>query len=74
LNNKFVVRMADHFAERLEGETTDRRAQIELAYQLTINRPPTREEADAVVEYADAHGLAAACRIIFNLNEFAFVD
>jgi len=26
------------------------------------------------VEYAKTHGLANACRVILNLNEFVFVD
>jgi hypothetical protein len=74
LNNKFVVRMAEHFSERLEGECSGREEQIVLAFQLTLNRAPTVEELKELVEYAEVHGLPAACRIIFNLNEFAFAD
>ncbi|MFT4638728.1 MAG: hypothetical protein ACI8T1_002051 [Verrucomicrobiales bacterium] len=74
LNNKFVVRMAEHFATRLEGAKKDRREQIALAYQLTISRAPTDEEVSALVDYADKHGLPSACRVILNLNEFAFAD
>ena len=34
----------------------------------------TAEELTATVDYATQFGLANACRVILNLNEFAFVD
>jgi len=74
LNNKFVVRMAEHFAARLEREADDREGQIERAYQLTLNRAPSEDESAALIAYADQYGLPSACRLILNLNEFAFAD
>ena len=37
---------------------------------------PKAELADGVEigPYAEEHGLAAACRVLLNLNEFSFVD
>jgi hypothetical protein len=73
LNNPFVVRQARHFAERVERQG-DVEKQVEEAYRLTFARPPTRTERDAVTAHARQHGLAAACRVLFNANEFVFVD
>lgn len=74
LNNKFVVRMAEHFAARLESESHDRAEQIDRAFELTLNRAPTADELKGLADYADTYGLPSVCRIIFNLNEFAFAD
>jgi hypothetical protein len=74
MNDRFTVRYAEHFASRLESETKNRRAQVGRAYELTLGRPPTDAEAMRLVGYADKHGLANACRLLFNCNEFLFVD
>ena len=74
LNNPLVVRQAEHFAERLEREHAEPAAQIEAAYRLALGRVPRAAESQALVEYAGKHGLANACRVILNSNEFMFVD
>ena len=48
--------------------------QIERAVLLAWGRPPHDEEQRLLAGYAEQHGLAAACRVIFNSNEFMFVD
>ena len=73
-NNKFVVRMAEHFSRRLEEEKADLPSRVRRGFRLTCGREPSVEEAAALEEYALAHGLSAACRVLLNLNEFAFVD
>jgi hypothetical protein len=47
---------------------------VEAAYRLAFGRAPTRAERAAVAAYARRHGLANACRLLFNANEFVFVD
>jgi hypothetical protein len=42
-------------------------------FVLCVGRPPTPEEAMEVSGYAAKHGLANACRLVWNLNEFVFV-
>jgi hypothetical protein len=74
LNNPLVVRQAEHFAARLAAAHDTPAAQIELAYRLALGRAPRQQETDALVSYAAEHGLANACRVIFNSNEFMFVD
>jgi hypothetical protein len=74
LNNPLMVRMAEHFARRVQSAEGTLSAQVELAFQLALGRPPTREEAAQLVMYAEPFGLANTCRAILNLNEFVFVD
>ncbi len=74
LNNPFCVRQAEHFAERLRGVHDDTPEQIAAAYRLALSREATPREIAALAGYANQFGLAAACRVIFNLDEFVFVD
>ena len=74
LNNKFMIRMAEHFATHLEMECQDRGEQIDRAFHLTLSRPPLADERSAIMDHADQYGLPSACRVIMNLNEFVFVD
>ena len=74
LNNPFMVRMSEHFASRLAAATNDPRAQIDLAYMLAFARPPRDNERELLLKLAADHGLASVCRLIFNANEFIFID
>ena len=74
MNNRFIVAMSQHFAHRLEQEATSPVARITRAYQLAFGRAPTATETDTLAAYAAKFGWANACRLLFNLNEFAFVD
>jgi hypothetical protein len=74
MNNPFMVRQASYFADRLKRHSSDPDAQIERAYLLAFGRRPGADERRAVVLYAREHGLPAACRVLFNANEFVFVD
>ncbi|MFN7937191.1 MAG: PSD1 and planctomycete cytochrome C domain-containing protein [Bryobacteraceae bacterium] len=74
MNNEFVIRQAERFAERLKREAPDgRAAQIGLAYRLLFGREPSANEAKRDTAFADQHSLAAWCRAILNSNEFAYV-
>ena len=73
-NNPFVLRQAEHFAERLRQTQGTLAAQIELACKLALSRTPQPEESAKLAAYAAKHGLANACRLILNSNEFMFVD
>lgn len=74
LNDRFIVRQSEHFAERVGKLALDAAGQIEAAYQLAIGRSPSHEESEAFVAYAAKHGMANACRLILNSNEFMFVN
>jgi hypothetical protein len=72
-NNAFMLSMAGRLAARVESAGS-RGEQVAAAFRLAVGRPPRPEERDALAEYARAHSLANACRVILNLNEFVFVD
>src|SRR5438552_15479182 len=70
LNNHFVVRQSERFAERVRGMRRALPGQIEAAYQLALGRSPSAEEARDLLAYAKKHGLANLCRLVFHTNEF----
>lgn len=74
LNNEFMLFHSARFAERLKKEepTVDRR--IERAFELVLNRRPTKEEAVLWAKYASKHGIDNFCRMLLNTNEFMFID
>jgi hypothetical protein len=74
LNDKFMLRMAEHFAERVEKMSGDLPARLAAAYRLALGREPTAEDGRVLIDYARKHGLANTCRLILNTNEFCFID
>jgi hypothetical protein len=74
LNNPLAVRQAEHFAARLQTLAADTPGRIDAAYQWALGRNPTPREREALSGFANKHGLASACRLILNSNEFVFVD
>ncbi len=70
LNNMYVVRMAEHFADRLSTNPDP----VGEAFIRALSRDPSAEERTMLELYANGHGLPAMCRLIFNMNEFSFVD
>ena len=73
-NNAFVAHYAERFAERLGSLATTPEDQSSLAYELALGRPPTPAELLELAAYAREHGLANLCRVVFNSNEFMFVN
>ena len=74
LNNAFIVRQSEHVAARLAKESSELERQVERLFELALGRPATSEEIAEVVVYAKKHGMANACRMILNSNEFMFVN
>lgn len=72
LNDPFMVRMSEHFARRV-ASAGPIPAQVRLAYRLALGREATARESAALGGYAERHGMANACRLLFNCNEFMFV-
>ena len=73
-NSAFTVRYAEHFAARLDSSEPDLKRRINTACEWVWGRPPAREEARELSDYAQKHGLANLCRLLFNSNEFMFVN
>lgn len=74
-NGEFVNRQARHFASRLRREAgEDPARQIDRAYRLALARPPRPQETTAMLAFLGQESLEEMCRVIFNLNEFAYAD
>ena len=68
----FVKRVIDHAG-------TDATAQIQHAFQIALSRQPTDEELSRLKEFYAAsptpsEALTSLCRILYNSNEFLYVD
>ncbi len=74
LNDLFVVKQSKEFATRLEREFDDPQKQINAAFKLVLGRAPRLDELAAFATYSRQHGLPNACRLLFNANEFLFID
>lgn len=74
MNNQLVLVMSRHFAERLDQAGGSLEERIGLAYRIAFQREAGPEERAALAGHAERHGVASACRVIFNLNEFNFAD
>ncbi len=72
LNDRFMVRQCEHFAARVAA-AGELRAQVGRAFLLALGRPPTEKETAALSSYAARHGMANACRLLLNSNEFLFI-
>jgi mono/diheme cytochrome c family protein len=65
-NNGLMLTMSKHLAGRSKN--------VDDAFRLALGRAPSAQEREPLVSYGKEHGLANACRVILNLNEFVFVD
>ncbi|MEZ5398515.1 MAG: DUF1549 and DUF1553 domain-containing protein [Bryobacteraceae bacterium] len=66
-NNPFMLRMAEHAAGKSDGDANAIAARI-------LGRPVTAEEASRLGAHAKKYGAANLARLLFNTNEFLFVD
>jgi hypothetical protein len=74
LNNPFVLRQCEHFAARLERIATGLDRRVAAAFELAIGRQPDGDELAVLSAYARRHGLVNLGRLLFNSNEFLFVN
>jgi DNA-binding TFAR19-related protein (PDSD5 family) len=74
LNDPLMLKQVESFAQRLRDLRTDLTRQVQQAYWLAVARAPTQQELALLVSYTNKHGLENFCRLLFNSNEFMFVD
>ena len=79
-NGDFVNEEAAALAKRIRREAGDSvPEQIRLAYRYTLSRSPSAEEASRfgeILAQADnpADAINGFCRVLFNTNEFVYID
>jgi len=73
LNDPFVLRQAQLFADRVKKEAGDDPArQIDLAYRIALSRPPTPTELPVALDSIRTQSLLDLTHVLFNLNEFVY--
>ncbi len=74
-NGEFVNQQAAHLAQRLRHQAgDDPSAQLELAWRLALCREPAPGELAAMTAFLKQESLEQVCRVLLNLNEFAYPD
>lgn len=73
-NDAFVVCQSQHFANRLRSMGANTQVQIVAAFQLALSRTPNMDELREFGVFIEKHGLENFCRVMFNLNEFVFIN
>ena len=74
LNDPYVLAMSKHFAARIEKLPPDTAGQATAAFRLALGQAPSPAELKELTGFGERNGLANLCRLVFNLNEFVFVD
>jgi hypothetical protein len=74
MNNSLMLTMSRHFAANIEKLEGDLAVKVGAAYYEALGRTPSAKDAKELTQYGREHGLANLCRVLFNLNEFSFVD
>ncbi len=75
LNHSFTTDMAQALAARLvRGGGATSAQQVDEAYAIAFQRSPTIPERAAAEQLIAAHGLAAFCRALLNMNELVYLD
>jgi len=75
MNNSLILRMSAKFSERVRRDVgRSPRKQIRRAYRLAFGRLPDAQEETVTRAFVKRHGLAALCRVLFNSNEFLYVN
>lgn len=80
MNNVFMEKCAQRFAERIGSETDNQSAaqSIIMAYELAFGRQPTKQEMMLAESFINTHGRQAGleqlCLVLLNTNEFIFIN
>jgi hypothetical protein len=78
MNNAFVLMETKTFAERLRKEAgADAKAQVQLAFALTLSRAPSPTELDESLSFLRSGGeqaLVDFAQAMLNLNEFVYIQ
>jgi len=74
LHDRVIIRNSERLAERISKTTPQPADQIRELYRTILLREPRDSELRQLTEYSATHGLANACRLLWNSNEFMFVD
>lgn len=72
MNHEFTMAMARALAGGVEQDATPQSARA--AFKRVLGRTPTPFEEQTASSFIEEFGLVAFCRVMFNTNEFIYVD
>jgi len=70
MNSDWTNAQAARLAARLAGEKDP----VDRAWRLTLGRAPEAAEKKRAQDFAAQRGLSSLCLLLFNMNEFVYVD
>jgi hypothetical protein len=73
-NNPFLLGQSTHLAARVAGTAPAPAEPIRQMFQLVLLRDPGAGELEEFTALAQSAGLPAVARVLFNTNEFLFID
>ena len=75
MNSGFVLEQAAAFAVRVRELSDDTPlGLVKSAWELALGRPSRPEEARTAEGFLARNSLPLLCLLLYNLNEFAYVD
>jgi len=75
MNGNLVVQQSEKLAQRaIEEAGSKLDDQVSLMFQLTLGRPPESEELSVATHLASSNGLGSVGRMLYNLNEFFYLN
>lgn len=74
LNDPFVLKQAELFADRLGKMAKEPSGQVKAGFRLAFGRAPSKEETESMTSLVKEQGLPTFCRVLYNTSEFFFVD
>ncbi|MDB5318702.1 MAG: hypothetical protein JWN40_333 [Phycisphaerales bacterium] len=74
LNADEVMTASKATAQRLTTQAASQEEQVRLAYRLTLGRAPTAREHALTQTFLARSPLSEFCRVLFNLNDFVYVE
>ena len=74
LNDPFIIRQCQHIATRIATFSKTPTEQAQAAFELILLRDATLSEVNRFGAYIERHGLANACQLLINSNEYLHLD
>jgi hypothetical protein len=74
MNSEFSNSQAVRFAERVRQTAKDDESSVQAAWLYAFGRAPTDRERSTALDYLGRNSLERLCLLIFNMNEFVYVD
>lgn len=74
-NDTFILRMSKKLSQRIKVESGESvESKVLRSWELVLGRFPNPREKEKAISFVQKHELELLCRVLFNSNEFIFVD